>query len=116
MGLLLIALILEAIRRTAGPVLSLIVLSFLVYAYLGEYLPSPWTHRGYPLDRIVGRMYMTLEGIFGVPTDVAATFIILFTIYGAFLDKSGAGKFFIDFSCGHGASRRRSNQPLASSS
>jgi TRAP transporter 4TM/12TM fusion protein len=98
MGLILIGLILEAIRRTGGLVLCMIVLSFLIYAYAGQYLPAPWNHRGYDLDRIVGRMYMTLEGIFGVPIDVAATFIILFTIYGAFLDKSGAGQFFIDFS------------------
>jgi len=98
MGVILIALVLEAMRRTTGWILSVIVLGFLVYAYLGEYLPPPWNHRGYDLERIVGHMYMALEGIFGVPIDVAATFIILFTIYGAFLDKSGAGQFFIDFS------------------
>ena len=61
-------------------------------------LPSPWTHRGYDIDRLVGHMYMTLEGIFGTPIDVSSTFIILFTIWGAFLEFSGAGKFFIDFS------------------
>jgi TRAP transporter 4TM/12TM fusion protein len=98
MGLILIGLVLEAMRRTTGWILSVIVLGFLVYAYLGEYLPAPWNHRGYDIERIVGHMYMALEGIFGVPIDVAATFIILFTIYGAFLDKSGAGQFFIDFS------------------
>jgi len=98
MGVILIVLVLEAMRRTTGWILSVIVLGFLVYAYMGEYLPSPWNHRGYDIERIVGHMYMALEGIFGVPIDVAATFIILFTIYGAFLDKSGAGQFFIDFS------------------
>ena len=98
MGVILIALILEATRRTTGWILAVIILGFLVYAYAGEYLPAPWNHRGYDLERIVGHMYMALEGIFGVPIDVAATFIILFTIYGAFLDKSGAGQFFIDFS------------------
>lgn len=98
MGIILIALVLEAMRRTTGWILSVIVLGFLVYAYAGEYLPPPWNHRGYDLERIVGHMYMALEGIFGIPIDVAATFIILFTIYGAFLDKSGAGQFFIDFS------------------
>ncbi len=98
MGVILIGLVLEAMRRTTGWILSVIVLGFLVYAYVGEYLPPPWNHRGYDIERIVGHMYMALEGIFGVPIDVAATFIILFTIYGAFLDKSGAGQFFIDFS------------------
>ncbi len=98
MGIILIGLVLEAMRRTTGWILSVIVLGFLVYAYAGQYLPPPWNHRGYDIERIVGHMYMALEGIFGVPIDVAATFIILFTIYGAFLDKSGAGQFFIDFS------------------
>ena len=61
-------------------------------------LPAPWTHRGYDLPRLVGHLFITLEGIFGVAVDVSATLIILFTIYGAFLSQSGAGKFFIDFS------------------
>jgi len=97
-GVMLIALVLEATRRTTNWILPVIVGSFLVYAYIGPWLPSPWTHRGYGVDRLVGHMYMTLEGIFGVPIDVSSTFIILFTIYGAFLEYSGAGKFFIDFS------------------
>jgi len=97
-GVLLIALVLEATRRTTNWILPLVAGCFLVYAYLGPWLPSPWTHRGYGVDRLVGHMYMTLEGIFGVPIDVSSTFIILFTIYGAFLEYSGAGKFFIDFS------------------
>src|SRR6185295_2880013 len=64
------------------------------------YLPPPWTHRGYDIDRLVGHLFITLEGIFGSPVDVSATLIVLFTIYGAFLSHSGAGKFFIDFSLG----------------
>ena len=98
LGIILILLILEATRRTTGLIMPGIVLAFLVYAFIGPMLPSPWTHRGYDIDRIVGHMYMTLEGIFGVPIDVSSTFIILFTIWGAFLEFSGAGKFFIDFS------------------
>jgi TRAP transporter 4TM/12TM fusion protein len=98
LGIILILLILEATRRTTGLIMPGIVLGFLVYAFIGPMLPSPWTHRGYDIDRIVGHMYMTLEGIFGVPIDVSSTFIILFTIWGAFLEYSGAGKFFIDFS------------------
>jgi len=97
-GIILILLILEATRRTSGWIMPAIVMAFIVYAFIGPYLPDPWTHRGYDIDRIVGHMYMTLEGIFGVPIDVSSTFIILFTIWGAFLEFSGAGKFFIDFS------------------
>lgn len=97
-GVLLILLVLEATRRSSGWIMVGVVGAFLAYALVGPILPNPWTHRGYDLDRIVGHMYMTLEGIFGTPIDVSSTFIILFTIYGAFLEFSGAGKFFIDFS------------------
>ena len=97
-GALTIVLVLEATRRTTGWILPVVALAFLAYAWLGAWLPSPWTHQGYGLDRLVGHMYMTLEGIFGVPLDVAATFIILFTIYGAVLEHSKAGEFFVNFS------------------
>ncbi|OPY66089.1 MAG: DctM-like transporter [Syntrophorhabdaceae bacterium PtaU1.Bin034] len=97
-GAVLIILILESTRRSTGWIMPIVVIAFLLYAYFGPYLPAPWTHRGYTLKRIIGHMYMTLEGIFGVPIDVSSTFIILFTIYGAILDHSKAGKFFIDFS------------------
>ena len=97
-GVLFIVLVLEVARRATGLIMPFICLLFLIYAYIGPFLPAPWTHRGYDLERIVGHMYMTLEGIFGTPIDVSSTFIILFTIYGAMLEYSGAGKFFIDFS------------------
>ncbi len=97
-GVILILLVLEATRRTTGWIMPAIVIAFIIYAFIGPRLPHPWTHRGYDIDRLVGHMYMTLEGIFGVPIDVSSTFIILFTIWGAFLEFSGAGKFFIDFS------------------
>jgi TRAP transporter 4TM/12TM fusion protein len=97
-GALTIVLVLEATRRTAGWILPIVAVAFLAYAWLGAYLPPPWTHQGYGLDRLVGHMYITLEGIFGVPLDVAATFIILFTIYGAVLEFSKAGEFYVNFS------------------
>lgn len=97
-GVITILLVLEATRRTTGWVLPVVAIAFLAYAVFGAYLPSPWTHQGYAADRIVGHMYVTLEGIFGVPLDVAATFIILFTIYGAVLEFSKAGEFYVNFS------------------
>ena len=97
-GSALILLVLEAMRRTIGWILPVISSCFLLYAFLGNYLPHPWTHRGYDLGRLVGFMYMTLEGIYGVAADVSSSLIILFTIFGAFLQFSGAGKFYIDFS------------------
>src|SRR6187397_3450980 len=98
LGSALILLVLEAARRTSGWIMPAICVGFLIYAVVGQYLPPPWTHYGMDTGRIVGHMYMTLEGIFGVAIDVSSSLIILFTIYGAFLQFSGAGKFYIDFS------------------
>jgi TRAP transporter 4TM/12TM fusion protein len=97
-GVLTILLVLEATRRTTGWILPAVALLFLAYAVFGPWLPAPWTHQGYDVERLVGHMYISLEGIFGVPLDVAATFIILFTIYGAVLDHSKAGEFYVNFS------------------
>ncbi|MEK7821299.1 MAG: TRAP transporter fused permease subunit [Pseudomonadota bacterium] len=97
-GMIFIVLVLEATRRSGGLVMPVVCVLFLAYALAGPYLPPPWTHRGYEVDRLVGHLYMTLEGIFGTAVDVSSTLIILFTIYGSFLQQSGAGKFFIDFS------------------
>ena len=98
LGIALVLLILEAARRTSGWIMPGVVVCFILYALFGPVLPAPWTHRGFSLPQLVGHLYMTLEGIFGVAIDVSSTLIILFTIYGAFLQYSGAGKFFIDFS------------------
>ena len=98
LGVIFIVLVLEAARRTSGWIMPAVAILFIAYAMLGPYLPPPWTHRGYSFSRLVGHLFITLEGIFGVAVDVSSSLIILFTIYGAFLQHSGAGKFFIDFS------------------
>jgi TRAP transporter 4TM/12TM fusion protein len=100
LGLAAIVLVLEATRRTVGWVLPLICLAFLAYAYYGNLIPVGYSlgHVGYDFDRLVGQTFMGVEGIFGVPLDVAATYIVLFTVYGAVLEYSGAGRFFIDVS------------------
>ncbi|HWV41899.1 TRAP transporter fused permease subunit [Pseudorhodoplanes sp.] len=98
LGVIFIVLLVEATRRTIGPIVPIIALLFIGYALAGPYLPPPWNHRGYGFDALVGHLFITLEGIFGIPVDVSATLIVLFTIFGAFLQQSGAGKFFIDFS------------------
>jgi len=97
-GIALIVLVMEAMRRTNGWIMPVITTAFLLYALFGPWLPAPWTHKGYEIGRLVGVMYMTLEGIYGVAVDVSSSLIILFTIFGAFLQYSGAGKFYIDFS------------------
>jgi TRAP transporter 4TM/12TM fusion protein len=102
LGTVLIVVVLEATRRTTGWALPLVAIVFLVYCLHGDSLPTSldnWIgHRGFSWDRIVGQNLLTLEGIFNTPVEVAATFIVLFSIYGAVLEYSGAGKFFIDWS------------------
>ena len=97
-GVMLIGLVMEAMRRINGWIMPAITMAFVLYALFGAYLPQPWTHKGYEVGRLIGQMYMTLEGIYGSAVDVSSSLIILFTIFGAFLQYSGAGKFYIDFS------------------
>jgi TRAP transporter 4TM/12TM fusion protein len=101
LGLVLLLVVLEATRRTSGLMLPVSALLFLVYAWGGPALDrvglSLIAHRGYSLERIVGTLYVTLEGVLGVPLDVAATYIVLFTIYGAVVERGGAGRFFLDW-------------------
>jgi TRAP transporter 4TM/12TM fusion protein len=97
-GVALILMVMEVMRRTNGWIMPAITSAFILYALFGAYLPNPWTHKGYEVGRLIGHMYMTLEGIYGVAVDVSSSLIILFTIFGAFLQYSGAGKFYIDFS------------------
>jgi TRAP transporter 4TM/12TM fusion protein len=102
LGVIAILLVLEATRRTAGWILPFTAALFILYAYLGPLFDlvglGAIAHRGYYPDRLVGTLYMTLDGIFGVPLEVAATYIVLFSLYGAVLEHSGGGKFFIDWS------------------
>jgi TRAP transporter 4TM/12TM fusion protein len=93
----LVVLLLEATRRTSGWIMLAVLLLFLAYALFGSELPAPWTHRGYDLPRLAGHLVLTLEGIFGAALDVSSTLIILFTIFGAVLQHTGAGRFFLDF-------------------
>ena len=100
MGALLTLLVLEACRRTTGPVLPIICVAFFLYAYYGGFLPISWpiSHAGFDFSQIINGFYNDQSGFYGIPLDVCATYIVLFTIYGAVLDATGAGRFFIDIS------------------
>ncbi|MGQ9859353.1 MAG: TRAP transporter permease [Thermodesulfobacteriota bacterium] len=93
-----ILLTLEATRRVVGLPITMIAVSFLLYAYFGPYFPGFLAHRGYSLQRIASHMYLTTEGILGIPLGVAATFIYLFILFGSFREKTGLGQLFIDIS------------------
>lgn len=100
MGGILLLLILEATRRTTGMILPIFCVVFFLYSYYGGYIPIGWpgSHAGQNFDQIVNALYNDASGFYGIPLDVAATYIVLFTIYGAVLDRTGAATFFIDLS------------------
>jgi TRAP transporter 4TM/12TM fusion protein len=98
LGLAAIVLLVEISRRTVGTAFTLVLVGFLLYTYLGKFIPGPLSHKGYDLDRIVGHSYMTLEGIFGVPLSVSVSFVTLFVVYGTFMDAAGAGNFWLEMS------------------
>jgi len=94
-GMVLLVLLLEASRRVIGPALSIIAIFFCLYAFLGPYMPDVISFKGVSLDRFVGQMSMSTEGIYGVPLDVSATIVFLFVLFGSLLEKAGAGEYFI---------------------
>jgi TRAP transporter 4TM/12TM fusion protein len=105
-GALGILLVLEATRRVVGIPILVVVCVALTYCYFGRYIPGFFQHRGASLQRLVSHMFYTTEGIFGIPLGVSSVFIFLFILFGAFLEKTGIGQFFIDISnsiAGHAA-------------
>ncbi len=95
MGGLAILLVLEATRRSIGAPLPVISLIFLIYAFVGPHLPGPLAHRGFSLRRLISHLYMTTEGIFGIPIGVSATFVFMFVLFGSVLEQSGIGNYLI---------------------
>lgn len=95
-GVVGILLVIEATRRVVGLPMVCVVLVFLGYAFAGPYMPGVLAHRGLTLSQLVSHLYFTTEGIFGIPLGVSSTFIFLFILFGAYLESTGLGKFFID--------------------
>lgn len=96
LGAGLVLLVLEGVRRSVGMPIVLVAAAFLLYGLAGPYLPEFIAHKGYDVERLVSYLVWTTEGLFGIPLAVSATFVIIFILLGAFLDKLGAGGFFID--------------------
>ena len=95
-GFTVIILLLEAARRSLGPALSIIAAVFILYAFFGPYMPAVIAFKGVSVNRFLGQLTLSTEGIYGVPLDVSATIVYLFVLFGAMLDKAGAGKYFVD--------------------
>ncbi|MFO8088924.1 MAG: TRAP transporter fused permease subunit [Desulfatiglandaceae bacterium] len=87
---------LEVCRRVLGWSLTIVGATFIAYCYFGPYMPEIIAHRGFSFERIVTHVYLKQEGVFGIMADVLVTYVILFIFFGAFLKKSGVGKFFLD--------------------
>jgi len=98
MGFILIVTLLEATRRISNPILPGLAIVALLYCYFGRYMPAVIAHRGFNVARIVNHMYLGTEGIFGTPLEVSSTFVFMFILFGAVLEKTGLGKFIIDLS------------------
>ena len=95
-GIIGILLVFEACRRIVGLPILIISIVFIIYALFGAYAPGFLNHRGYSLQRLVSHLFYNTEGIMGTPIGASATFIFLFIFFGALLDKTGIGQFFID--------------------
>ncbi|MGG7047751.1 MULTISPECIES: TRAP transporter permease [unclassified Campylobacter] len=89
-------LLLEAGRRVLGPALGIIGILFLVYDYFGQYMPDIIAHQGASIQKLAGHMFLTTEGVFGVPIGVSVSFIYLFVLFGSLLERAGAGQYFIN--------------------
>ncbi|MBQ8679609.1 MAG: TRAP transporter permease [Treponema sp.] len=95
-GIIGIIILFESCRRIVGLPIMIIAGAFIIYAFIGKYLPGFLNHRGYKLTRVVSHLYYTTEGIMGTPIGACSTFIFLFIMFGSFLEKTGIGQFFID--------------------
>jgi TRAP transporter 4TM/12TM fusion protein len=100
LGTILIITVLEAARRTAGFALTVVSGLFLLYALFGHWIPGVMGHREYSIDRLISYLYLTTDGIYGIALGVSATYIVLFVLFGAFLNVAGGGQLFIDLALG----------------
>jgi TRAP transporter 4TM/12TM fusion protein len=99
-GVVEILLILEVCRRVVGLPLMILAGAFLAYGFLGPYMPMVFAHKGYGINAIVRVLYISTDGIFGLPIAISASYVVLFILFGAFLQASGGGKFFTDVAFG----------------
>jgi len=95
-GLILMVLLLEAARRSLGPALPIVAIIFILYSFFAQRMPMAFSFKSVSITKFFSKMTMSTEGVFGVPLDVSANVVFLFVLFGAMLDKAGAGKYFVD--------------------
>lgn len=94
-GIILVICVLEAARRSLGPVLPVVAIVFILYSFLGPYMPGVIAFKGVSLSRFINQITISTQGIYGIPLDVSATIVFLFVLFGAMLDQAGAGRYFV---------------------
>ncbi|MGC9312279.1 MAG: TRAP transporter permease [Sediminispirochaetaceae bacterium] len=94
-GIVLVICVLEAARRSLGPVLPIVALVFILYSFFGPYMPGVIAFKGVSLSRFINQITISTQGIYGIPLDVSATIVFLFVLFGAMLDQAGAGRYFV---------------------
>ncbi|MAM73811.1 TRAP transporter fused permease subunit [uncultured Tistrella sp.] len=97
LGWVVVVATLEATRRLLGWPMVILSLIFLIYTQAGPHLPYPFWHRGYPIDQVIEQIYLSVDGLWGIPIGASASYIFLFVLFGALLVSSGAGTFFSRF-------------------
>ena len=97
-GLFAVALGIEMVRRVLGLLLAFLAIGAILYAYFGPYMPEAIGHRGFSLIRIVSHVFSGMEGVYGIATGVMCSFVLMFILFGAFLEKSGISQFIVDVS------------------
>lgn len=95
-GGVLMLLLLEAARRSLGPALTVVAILFILYSFFAQRMPGAFSFKSVSITKFFSKMTMSTEGVFGVPLDVSANVVFLFVLFGAMLDKAGAGKYFVD--------------------
>ncbi|WP_069470625.1 TRAP transporter permease [Candidatus Marithrix sp. Canyon 246] len=91
-------LLLEATRRSLGLPLMIVAIVFLTYIFAGPYMPEVISHKGASVSKLMSHQWLSTEGVFGVALGVSTSFVFLFVLFGAFLEKAGAGNYFIKVS------------------
>lgn len=99
LGVFTFLFLLDAVRRVTGWPLAAVTLAAILYALAGPYMPGMLAHRGWSMRHLVAYLYLDQEGIFGIPLGISATYAALYILFGAFLNVTGAGQFFIDLAC-----------------
>jgi TRAP transporter 4TM/12TM fusion protein len=96
LGCLLVILLLEHSRKILGPAMPAIAIIFIIYAFVGPYLPGALYHKGTTIPELIEQLYLTFNGIFGTALIISATVVIIFVLFGSFLEQSGAGDLFME--------------------